>query len=114
MYGNGAKITIRPSPKKCVVSETSALRNIVGIATCGHSVAVDSNGFVYEWQNWSGINSNIYMVTDPNGANLSNIKAVSAGNGCSMALSNNGRVWKWTVGGWAQRVPAGDMQTTSG
>ena len=93
------------------------LRNIKGISSCYHSVAVDSNGFVYEWDKY---NLTPAKVLGENGQGfLSNIKMVAAGAGSvggaySIALSNDGQVWYWTLGNLPERVSCGDMQTTSG
>jgi alpha-tubulin suppressor-like RCC1 family protein len=86
------------------------LNHIVGISTCGHSVAVDSNGFVYEWQY-----GNPYKV--PGGemhtTYLEDVCEVSAGAGYSMARTSDGHVLWWDFGGNPQYVEDGEMETQS-
>jgi parallel beta-helix repeat protein len=93
------------------------LRDINGISTCGHSVAVDSNGFVYEWDYYHHTPAKV-----PGGQMgtpyLQNIKMVAAGyydgGSRSMALGNDGRVWIWSFGGNPSLVACGQMNTQSG
>jgi parallel beta-helix repeat protein len=100
------------------------LHNIVGISTCYHSVAVDSNGFVYEWEYWNPDNPNPSDCPHrvPGGAMgttyLQDVCEVSAGGGgdvwFSLARTSDGHVLIWSYGQEPQYVPAGEMNTQSG
>jgi len=95
------------------------LSNIVGISSCGHSVAVDTNGNVWEWTSGTKSN-NAYMVPhgdmDTNSNFLENIAEVSASFGRSMARTNDGHVLIWDVNQNEHPVyvPDGEMNTPSG
>ena len=81
-----------------------ALSNIVDIATCYCSLAVDSSGFVYEWDSSYPVKVN----------GLSNIVSVGAGNSYRLALDANGNVWQWQQSSTPVKVTNGEMQTQSG
>jgi uncharacterized repeat protein (TIGR01451 family) len=106
-----------PYPQKVPgVGGIGFLNHIVGISTCYHSVAVDSNGFVYEWYEWQ--TGNPYKVPcgqmDTSSGYLENIVEVSAGGGYSIALTSDGHVLWWSFGGVPQYVEDGEMETQSG
>ena len=89
------------------------LHNIIGISTCHHSVAVDSNGFVYEWMSSSPYKVPRGEMLTPSGY-LENIVEVSAGYYCSLGRTSDGRVLVWNFGEEPQYIEAGDMNTPSG
>jgi parallel beta-helix repeat protein len=94
-------------------NNTGFLSNIVDIATCGHSLAVDWNGYVWYWDS-----SNPYPIRVSGGAMgttyLQNIAKVAAGSDYCTALDNNGNVWEWTGRtGTPAKVADGEQYTTS-
>jgi alpha-tubulin suppressor-like RCC1 family protein len=105
-------------PEKVKTSGGQELSNITQIASCYHSVAVDSSGNVWEWTDSGVAYGGAYKV--PGGqmgtTYLENIAEVSAGNGCSMARTNNGHVLVWSNGEYAypEYIEDGEMQTQSG
>ncbi len=95
------------------VNNSGVLSNIIAIsAGWNHSMALNSTGYVYTWGNNSSSSNSPYggrlgdySTTDRltpvqvhgvnNSGNLSNIIAISAGEGHSMALDGNGNVYCW-------------------
>jgi hypothetical protein len=88
------------------------LSNIIGIASCDWSLAVDSNGYVWEWYN---SNSATKVAGGQMGTTyLQNIAEVSAGSDKSTARTRDGFVLVWQFGGNPEYVTDGQMQTPSG
>lgn len=95
------------------------LSGVVGVAAGGyHSLAVDSDGKVWSWGNFSngqlgrGVINNTFVnfssqVADSipipvNGSPFSSITAIAAGGSHSLALDSNGTVWSWGYNGYGQ------------
>jgi len=102
-WGNGLSV-----PQK-----VTGLRNIIDIATCDVSLAVDVNGFVWQW--YTG-----YPPTRVPGGNmgtdyLEHIVKVAAGYETYAAIDCNGQVWQWyKEDANPVKVAAGQMETESG
>ena len=97
-------------PQKVVgVNGEGYLQNIVSVSagrSGQHSLALNSNGYVYSWgYNSSGqcgngtVTENLYtpvrVITDSSNEYLSNIISVNAGVSHSLALDENGRIWEF-------------------
>ena len=100
----------------------NALGNITAVAAGGgHSLALDSDGFVYAWGDnaygqvgtdptaplgafaTSANQVQVITVTPPSKTSLTNIAQIAAGASTSYALTNDGTtVWAWGYNGMAQ------------
>ena len=80
------------------------LENIVAIATCDNSLAVDSFGHVWFWS--TGYPSQV--------SGLQNIIDVSLGHTYYLAIDSDGYLWKWESGVTPYKVAGGEMNTSSG
>ncbi|HBR19662.1 MAG: hypothetical protein A2Y13_01780 [Planctomycetes bacterium GWC2_45_44] len=94
---------------------TGFLSNIIDIATCGCSLAVDSNHNVWYW--YTG--GNPTKVTDGDmqtqSGYLENIVKVAAGYGFCAAIDANGNAWEWNAGsGSPKKITNGQQISSSG
>jgi alpha-tubulin suppressor-like RCC1 family protein len=95
------------------------LRNIVDIASCSYSLAVDSNGNVWYWN--TGQNPTRIAGGQMGTTYLENIKKVAAGGDgywapilCA-ALDDNGNVWEWSGQyGLPVKIIDGEQNTSTG
>jgi alpha-tubulin suppressor-like RCC1 family protein len=87
------------------------LRNIVDIATCGYSLAADSNGNVWRWT--TGSAPTRVPGGDMGTEYLEHIVKVAAGNGVYAAIDSNGNVWE--LQSWHPvKVTDGQQNSTTG
>ncbi len=91
----------------------TGLPEIVHVATCAHSLALDVNGNVWMWVGSFRVKVPCGAMNTQSGY-LENIKAISAGDDYSVAVDNNGFVWKWGNGELPALMPDGEMGTSSG
>jgi alpha-tubulin suppressor-like RCC1 family protein len=93
-------------PSKIQTSSRVDLVNIIALAPgVSHVLALDANHNVWAWgdnsfgQIGDGSRNNQILdavqVTDSQGNPLGDITKIAAGNGISLALDANGRVWTW-------------------
>src|SRR5687767_1799271 len=110
------------------VGPIEPLTGVKAVAAGGyHSLAVKNNGTVWAWgENECGQlgNGKTYTIAGGNAAgaqnlsppaavevhNLSNITAVAAGRGHSLALDGNGVLWAWGDNRWGQLGNSGTNQ----
>ncbi len=85
------------------------LTGITAIAAGGqHSLALDNTGKVWAWgyDNFYGqVGDDAALVDQPMPvavASITNITAIAAGSGHSLALDNTGNVWAWGYDAWGQ------------
>lgn len=91
------------SDNKLIPTQVVGLTNIKAVAAgYWHTAAVDNDGRVYTWGNniygqiGNGYSSNdIYVRTPYKVTNISNIKAIEAGDYNTVALDNNGYMYAW-------------------
>ena len=90
------------------------LSNIVDIATCYNSLAVDSTGNVWYWT--VGNNPQKIPGGEMGTTYLENIVKVAAGHGAWTALDSNGNVWEWQSDSspYPVQVTDGEQNTASG
>lgn len=102
--GNGTN-TDNSYPIQVKNSNNSSFTNVIAIAAgCYHSLALKSDGTVWAWgdnqngQLGNGTNSKSkypIQVKNSDGAVLSNIQTIAAGEYHSLALKNDGTLWAW-------------------
>jgi alpha-tubulin suppressor-like RCC1 family protein len=96
-------------------NNTGYLSNIVDIATCEQSLAVDLNGYVWYWNNYYR-NPVRIAGGDMGTTYLQNIVKVGAGDmDRCYALDENENIWQWTGrNGTPVKVTDGNMVTQTG
>ena len=98
--------TDRPAPVHVIIS---VLSNVVNVsAGWFHAVALTANGRVWTWGDNNageiglGLTSTVGMNAPVQVPGLSNVIAVSGGDGFTAALLSNGTVWTWGYNGFGQ------------
>ena len=79
---------------------TQAALRVTAIAAGGqHSLALASDGTVWEWGYQNGANTRATFAAPSQVRGLSQIVAVSGGSTHSLAVKGDGTVWAWGYGG---------------
>lgn len=96
--------TDRETPQKI-----DGLMNVIDVAAgVNHSLAADFSGTVYAWggNNYSQLGTKELAAGEENRpravANLKKVVQVAAGNGSSLALTSDGRLYSWGYGEYGQ------------
>ena len=104
-YNRYGQLGLEDIESQAYAVKISSISNIKEIS-CGkdHVLALDNDGYVWSWgrnvfgQLGLGDDADIYVSIPEKISSISNIKAISCGYACSMALGEDGYVWTWGSG----------------
>ncbi|CAN7689521.1 cadherin-like beta sandwich domain-containing protein [Paenibacillus sp. LjRoot153] len=102
--GDGTSEGQQPSPRQVKYSNDEPLTDFIKVvAGENHSMALRSDGTLWEWGDWVRSDNNVEDILSPRQVTLPNsVKDMATGGFFCLALLEDGTVWGWGQNNWGQ------------